>query len=907
VYSQAEVVQVITFYRPPVALVGGIPVLDDLIRAVGLGGVRRTKLVGPFVYRGGNIWVAPMDPAGADSEADPFASALCLYENNTRLTISHSNESAINVGGSGRYQHWNNALYFSTTDGSNPNTNGRTYTFDRSLDLNEWERERLARACRRWMQHPAGAAFLARGGDLTPPPIVANLGLTNKCNLRCEICGSQKHLDNTGVRRRHMQYETFEAVADTLFPLLSVVELNSQGDPLLHPQIERILAVIESHRCDVKIQHNGTLLRDAIVDLLLRQHGTISLSLDAVGQKFDEVRRGGVWSKAISGLERLLRERDSRSLTIGVYPTLTARTIGEAMNVVRWCAEHEVDEIGFHRYVPVQGSSEQAPSEQEYAAICAQLRDWCAQSDDPLRVQFESELLSGPHAPDRRSEYADRQKVTALYDSAKLMFPMEAKRLGGDPFSSCAAPNEYVEIGLDGQIGACCRAQDVALGYATSVDSFADAWLGSNYEKLRRSLLRNATGAYPLPNCAGCVKFFAPKEAHNRCAADYSIKPARGEERLEFGLGEIVLIEGIQKEDGLGHAAVFPLGIDGEYELWEDERRLGPGRSDHGDIRSEGQGQYDVGGNSVYFSTSDGSDARRNGRTYSLRLRQPRKPGDPIAVDGIRKAEGHCFTAVLPRGLKGEYELWEDERTLGPGRADHGDIRADGRGQYDISDNVAHFSTSDGTDARHNGRTYSLRLKPPRKAGAPLIVEGIRKEDALCFAAVLPPDLEGDYELWEDERKLGPGRSDHGDIRADGHGRYDVGAGALHFSTSDGSDARHNGRTYSLRPRPSRKPGDPVVVEAIWKEEGLCYTAALPQDLEDGYDLWEDGRRLEPSQSYHSDIRAHGQGRYHVGPNSLYFSTSDGSDPRRNGRVYALRSRAGLHDHAGGQAAHRSD
>lgn len=776
--------------------------LDHLARAVGLGGTKRPKLIGPFVHRGGNIWMAPIDPTLSDSEADPFASTLCLYENDNRLTMAHSNGSAIQVGGSGRYQHWNNALYFSTTDGSNPNTNRRAYSYDYSLSLEEWEKERIRRASTRWKQHAVGAAFLARGGDLIAPPIVANLGLTNKCNLRCEICGSQKHLDNTGVRRRHMRYETFERVADTLFPLLSVVELNSQGDPLLHPQIEQIFRVIESHKCDVKIQHNGTLLRDAIVDVILRQHGTISLSLDAVGPKFDEVRRGGVWSKAISGLERLISERDPRRLAVGVYPTLTSRTIGEAMNVANWCAERGIDEIGFHRYVPIQGSDETAPTDEAYSELCDRLREWCARNNDPLRLQFEGELLSGQHAPDRRSEYADRKKVAALYDSAKLMFPMEAKRMGGDPFSSCAAPNEYVEIGLDGQIGACCRAQDVPLGYATSVESFADAWLGPNYRKLRNSLKRGATGPFSLPNCEGCVKFFAPKEAGGRRAVDYSKRECSDEHRLEFGLGSNILIESIQKEAGLAHAAVFPLGIDGDYELWEDERRLGPGRSDHEDIRSAGSGQYDVAPNVVHFSTSDGSDARRNGRVYTLRLRPARKTSDPILIEGIRKEEGMAYTAALPAGFAGEHDLWEDERRLGPGSSAHEDIRKIGAGQYDVSAGVVHFSTSDGSDARLNGRAYSLRPRPPRKPGDAIPVEGIRKEEGLAYTAVLPAGLQGNYELLEDGRRIGPGDCYHDDIRIQGAGRYHVGDGVLYFSTPDGSDARTNGKAYQLRAAP---------------------------------------------------------------------------------------------------------
>lgn len=589
----------------------------------------------PYVHDGGLGWnVGVADPDG-DSGADHFASTLCLYEDGLRLTKAHAFMDAIRRGGGGRYRHWNDgrrsALHFSSTDGSDPNLNGRIYSYDHSLSIEEWDDARRRDEAARWLRHPQGETVLELGGDVTPPPLVANLGLTNKCNLRCEICGSQKHLDATGIRRRHMDYRVFEAVAETLFPFLSQVELNSQGDPLLHPRIEDILATIARHRCEVKIQHNGTLLRDKVLDLVLRQHGEIMLSLDAVGSKFDDVRRGGDWSKASPGLERLLRERDAGRLSVGVYPTLTSRTIGEAPNIVRWCAERGVDEVVFHRYVPVEPSTETAPSEEEYAALRDELRAWCQAEGDPFRIQFEGELLNEHPAASRRVEYADAGKALAMLESGKVMFPIEAKRAGGDPFMSCAAPDEYVEIGLDGQMGACCRAQDVPLGYATSLPRFAEAWLGSNYAKLRRSLRRGATGEYVLPNCEGCVKFFAPGEARDRHAVDYSAQPAPGEERLEFALGEVVPIEGIQKEEGHCHIAVVPLGIRGEFELWEDDRRLGPGGTYHAEIRAHGEGRHHIGANSVYFSSSDGTDARRNGRIYSLR-----RKANALSTEGLQ-------------------------------------------------------------------------------------------------------------------------------------------------------------------------------------------------------------------------------------------------------------------------------
>jgi MoaA/NifB/PqqE/SkfB family radical SAM enzyme len=555
-----------------------------------------------------------------DDEGRPFSSRFCLHENELRLTAAHQMHSAIRLGGGGRYSHWQDEVFFSTSDGSDPNTNGRIYSFDFSLDLAAWEEDRAKRSAQRWFLHPTGADFIARGGDRIPPPLTANLCLTNKCNLRCEICGSQKHLDIVGTRRRHMDFGAFEAVAETLFPVLSEVELNSQGDPLLHPRIVDILSTIEHHRCEIKVQHNGTLLRDSVIDHLFTLHGTVMLSLDAVGAKFDEVRQGGNWNKAEPGLRRFLCQRDRSRLSVGVYPTWTQRTIGEAINIAEWCVENHVDLIAFHRYVPVQGSWEQAPTAADYSKACDELRKWCIRNKDPLRVSFEGEGLNSKVPPDRREDYASLEKTLARLDADHVIFPTKRNRPGSDAFAICAAPNEYLEIGLDGQVSVCCRSQDITLGYATSVGQFSDVWFGSNYAKIRQSLRRDERGAFPLPNCSSCIEFYAPGESGGRKAVDYTNPEADQSSKLTRDQLDVLAIDAIQKENGFCHIAVFPLGIDTRsFELWEDDQRLGPRESLHDDIRSQGAGRYHIGVNSVYFSASDCTDARRNGRTYSLR------------------------------------------------------------------------------------------------------------------------------------------------------------------------------------------------------------------------------------------------------------------------------------------------
>jgi hypothetical protein len=56
--------------------------------------------------------------------------------------------------------------------------------------------------------------------------------------------------------------------------------------------------------------------------------------------------------------------------------------------------------------------------------------------------------------------------------------------------------------------------------------------------------------------------------------------------------------------------------------------------------------------------------------------------------------------------------------------------------------------------------------------------------------------------------------------------------------------------------------------------------------------MFEDGRALGPSHSLHAEIREKGLGRYSHWDGSIIFSSSDGTDPRINGRTYSIKGSA---------------
>jgi hypothetical protein len=66
-----------------------------------------------------------------DDEGAPDASRLVLLEDGVPLGPPHALHQAISAQGLGRYSHWRGSVYFSSSDGSDPETNGRLYEIAR--------------------------------------------------------------------------------------------------------------------------------------------------------------------------------------------------------------------------------------------------------------------------------------------------------------------------------------------------------------------------------------------------------------------------------------------------------------------------------------------------------------------------------------------------------------------------------------------------------------------------------------------------------------------------------------------------------------------------------------------------------------------------------------------------------
>jgi predicted O-methyltransferase YrrM len=90
--------------------------------------IRQLPVSLPLWHAGGHAWYAFVGYEALADEDCRNASPLELLENDYALGPAHTTHNLIREAGLGRYSHWREGLYFSTSDNSCPQTNGRCYS-----------------------------------------------------------------------------------------------------------------------------------------------------------------------------------------------------------------------------------------------------------------------------------------------------------------------------------------------------------------------------------------------------------------------------------------------------------------------------------------------------------------------------------------------------------------------------------------------------------------------------------------------------------------------------------------------------------------------------------------------------------------------------------------------------------
>lgn len=131
-----------------------------------------------------------------------------------------------------------------------------------------------------------------------------NIEISNICNLQCSFCPEV-------VRTKKLMDETlFEKVIREVAPLTDQVCFHLMGEPLVHPKLERFLAICAEEKVPVNLVSNGVLLTEKRAELLLhpivRQ---VNFSLHSFNDNFPEKDHSEYLEKIFQFTEKAFEKR----------------------------------------------------------------------------------------------------------------------------------------------------------------------------------------------------------------------------------------------------------------------------------------------------------------------------------------------------------------------------------------------------------------------------------------------------------------------------------------------------------------------------------------------------------------------------------------------------------------------
>lgn len=136
-------------------------------------------------------------------------------------------------------------------------------------------------------------------------PKIVQIEVTNRCNLNCLMCIRER----VDCSRGDLDFSLFRHIIDRDFPHRHSALLYGQGEPLLHPDIFRMIAYERQKNNFVTTVTNATLLERHICDEIVSSGlNILRLSMDAsTPEVYNTIRKNADYTAVVENITRLVR------------------------------------------------------------------------------------------------------------------------------------------------------------------------------------------------------------------------------------------------------------------------------------------------------------------------------------------------------------------------------------------------------------------------------------------------------------------------------------------------------------------------------------------------------------------------------------------------------------------------
>jgi AdoMet-dependent heme synthase len=282
-----------------------------------------------------------------------------------------------------------------------------------------------------------------------PFPKQANFLITGKCNANCYFCLNDWREEKTDFSDE-LSYEEKKAVIDEFASKGVNFLVITGGEPLMDPNLAKILAHAKKNGIDCILQTNGMLLTKEMLVKIAPYLLGIQVSLEGMEKSHNDVTRGGNFKKTVKGIKNAL----SSGLIVQVNTTMTQFNRDDMIEFVPFLKKLGISRLNLIRLY--------------MAGNALRHQDKIFLSQQEMKAMVESARIA-----------AHASKIELQLQGA----PLVEKNDGITGISDCGAGSDELAINYNGEVMP-CPSWNRSFGNVRT-HTLDDIWKGEHMTRVR--------------------------------------------------------------------------------------------------------------------------------------------------------------------------------------------------------------------------------------------------------------------------------------------------------------------------------------------------------------------------------------------------------------------------------------
>lgn len=311
---------------------------------------------------------------------------------------------------------------------------------------------------------------------------------TRGCNLKCRMC-------HVSFMEDPVAYLDINAIKDFSFLRGKTVSIGAVFEPCIHPQINRLIDILNRNECKLVLITNGHNLHKKQIPALFESNvEAVTFSFDGITKNsYEFVRVGGNFERTLENINTFRSSFSNKDTIFSVNYTVLKCNLGEVPSAVEFWNELNIDLIRFIVAVareddPFFEENSMWVNRKEYFRLLEQSANYVI--DNKTRISIGSPYFESEPAKTKFEGHVANGIVSSGHIHARQpkIYP-KYFQYGADYGMTfpCKSPFVAARIIWDGSV-MLCHNQKIGNLYTNSFD---EMWNSSAAQKLRNAVMKN--------------------------------------------------------------------------------------------------------------------------------------------------------------------------------------------------------------------------------------------------------------------------------------------------------------------------------------------------------------------------------------------------------------------------------